>query len=188
MACGGGLQTRIRTVDVPIRGQGKCPKQTSGLRSGNRMCNEQDCVGDEICIAEQDLLIAIDGSGSLRSSGFEIVRNFAANLTQRYVAEFYGESDMQVGSILFGNGHLEPDGTITQAINVIDLTTDVAAVKSAIEPLTWQKGFTNLAQAFALADKMLTEGGRQSAQSAVLVLWDGKPSFQFQTAVKAKAL
>jgi hypothetical protein len=188
MACGGGLQTRIRTVDVPIRGQDKCPKTTSGLRSGEKMCNEQDCVGDEICVAKQDLIMAIDASGSLRESGFEIVRKFAANLTQRYVAEYYGDSDMQVGALVFGNGHLEPDGTIRNAVNVHDLTTDIGAVKTAIEELTWQKGFTNLAQAFALSDKMLTEGGRADAQSAVLVLWDGKPSFKFQTQVKAKAL
>merc|ERR1719230_1617473 len=95
---------------------------------------------------------------------------------------------MQVGALVFGNGHLEPDGTIRNALNVHDLTTDIGAVKTAIEGLTWQKGFTNLAQAFALSDKMLTEGGRSDAQSAVLVLWDGKPSFKFQTKVKAKAL
>ena len=33
MACGGGLQTRIHKVDVPIRSQGKCPEQTSSFRS-----------------------------------------------------------------------------------------------------------------------------------------------------------
>ena len=129
------------------------------------------CVGDEICIEERDLIIVIDASGSLRESGFDVVRKFAANLTQWYVSKFYGDSDMQIGALAFGNGHLEADGSITNALNPADLTTDGASVKSAILALTWQKGFTNLAQAFPLADKMLWEGGRAVAQSAVLVLW-----------------
>jgi hypothetical protein len=188
MACGGGIQTRVRTVDVPIRGQGKCPKQKSSFRWGEKMCNEQDCVGDEICVAHQDLLIALDASGSLKQEGFDVLKGFTANLTMRYQAQFYGESDMQVGALIFGQGHLEPDGTITPASRLADLTTDIASVKTAIDAATWQKGFTNLAQAFGLADVMLTQNGRGDAQSAVMVLTDGKPSFKFQTQVKAKAL
>lgn len=38
-----------------------------------------------------------------------------------------------------------------------------------------------MAQAFALAEKMYTAAGRRGAQSALLVITDGKPSFAFQT-------
>ena len=41
--------------------------------------------------------------------------------------------------------------------------------------------FTNMAQAFALAEVMYTGAGRKGVQSAILVLTDGKPSFKFQT-------
>merc|ERR1719386_70119 len=44
-----------------------------------------------------------------------------------------------------------------------------------------KKGFTNMAQAFALAETMYTAAGRKGSQSALLVISDGKPSFQFQT-------
>merc|ERR1719453_2852798 len=44
-----------------------------------------------------------------------------------------------------------------------------------------KKGFTNMAQAFALAETMYTSSGRKGAQSALLIITDGKPSFQFQT-------
>ena len=44
-----------------------------------------------------------------------------------------------------------------------------------------KKGFANMAQAFALAETMYTAAGRKGAQSALLVITDGKPSFQFQT-------
>ena len=63
MACSGGITTRFKSVVVPIRGQGKCPKKKSRRRFQKRKCNKQDCVGDEICIAKQDLVIALDASG-----------------------------------------------------------------------------------------------------------------------------
>merc|ERR1719276_584033 len=52
---------------------------------------------------------------------------------------------------------------------------------TAIGGMVQKKGFTNMAQAFALAETMYTSTGRKGAQSAILVITDGKPSFQFQT-------
>jgi len=151
-------------------------------------CNTQECAGDEICIARQDLIIAIDGSGSLRESGFEVLRNFAANLTGRYQGTYYGQEAMQVGVLLFGQGTLEPDGTIGPAEEISPLTTDIGSLKDKITALTWQKGFTNMAQAFNLASRMLREKGREDAQSAVMVLTDGKPSMKYVTNQKVEAL
>merc|ERR1719460_279195 len=145
-------------------------------------CNTHACVGDEICIANQDLLIAIDGSGSLGEEGFGALKGFATDLVSRYQGEYFGKSAMQVGVILFGNGVIMEDGnTVSPAINSQGLTSDMSAVKTAIESLPYKKGFTNMAQAFALAEKMYTAAGRKGAQSALLVISDGKPSFQFQT-------
>lgn len=94
---------------------------------------------------------------------------------------------MQVGVVLFGNGHLLSDGTIQSAINVVGLTSDMASVHEAIMSTKWQGGFTNMAQAFVLADVML-QAGRGDAQSNVLVLSDGKYTFEFQTEAKVKQL
>merc|ERR1719240_2567188 len=49
-------------------------------------------------------------------------------------------------------------------------------------------GFTNMAQAFGLAEKMLLLNGRKRAMSAVLTLTDGKPSFLFNTYEKVMQL
>lgn len=82
----------------------------------------------------------------------------------------------------FGNGVILADGrTVSPAINVQPLTADLALVKTAVENLPFKKGFTNMAQAFALAEVMYTGAGRKGAQSAIMVITDGKPSFQFQT-------
>jgi len=192
MACSGGTTTRTRKVLVPIRGQGKCPTKTSRNRFQQIQCNEQACIGDEICIAQQDLIIALDASGSLKESGFEVLRNFAVNLTKKYQPKYFGIGAVQIGVALFGNGHLltMPDGTtsIESAIQVQPLTSDFGKVRQRLAEQKWQRGFTNMAQALAMAETMLSQGGREGAQSAVLVLSDGKYSFEYQTAEKAREL
>jgi len=182
VACGGGLQSRAKHVLIPVRGFGKCPKESNKRRFREQECNEQDCVGDEICVANQDLIIAIDGSGSVREEGFNILKNYALALVAKYESNYFGAAAMKVGIIEFGNGIIMPDGvTVSPAMNVQPLTDSMSTVKSAVEGMVQKKGFTNMAQAFALAETMYTATGRKGAQSAILVITDGKPSFQFQT-------
>merc|ERR1719454_1768415 len=86
------------------------------------------------------------------------------------------------GLIEFGNGIIMPDGvTVSPAMNVHTISADLNSVKGAMEGMVQKKGFTNMAQAFALAETMYTAAGRKGSQSALLVITDGKPSFQFQT-------
>jgi len=181
VACGGGFKEKFRHVTVPIRGNGECPKPGSTWRRQMEVCNSHECVGDEICIARQDLIIAIDGSGSLREAGFNVLKDFAAKMIDKYQGMYYGFEDMKIGIIQFGNGEIQEDGTISDAKEILPLTGDMSEVKAAIEGLEWLKGFTNMAQAFGKAEGMLIRGGRKIAQSAVLTLTDGKPSFLFQT-------
>jgi len=182
VACGTGFQNRAKHVLIPTRGFGKCPKEDGPERAAEQECNTQPCVGDEICIANQDLIIAIDGSGSVRDDGFNILKNYALDLLSKYHSEYYGAGAMKIGLIEFGNGIIMSDGvTVSPAMNVHALTSDLSSVKSAVEGMVQKKGFTNMAQAFALAETMYTSAGRKGSQSALLVITDGKPSFQFQT-------
>jgi len=152
----------------------------------------QECMPDQMCIAKQDLVLVIDGSGSVKEEGFEAIKDFAANLTQRYNSMYFGEPAMKVGVVLFGNGKLieGPDGssTIEPALMIQGLSDNLALVREKILGMEFQKGFTNMAQAFTAADKMLSLGGRSEAQSAVLVISDGKYSMKYQTAEKSAEL
>jgi len=188
MACSGGIQERVRKVEIPIRGEGRCPSHKSAERFEDQFCNEHNCQGDEICVAVQDLIIMLDGSGSLRVTGFNTLREFTANLTDKYQGMWLSNAAMQVGVVLFGNGHLQTDGTVSSAITVTGLTNDTKKVREDVEALKWQRGFTNLAQGFVLADTLLSQGGRPDGISAVMVIWDGKYSFKFETAQKARML
>jgi len=106
----------------------------------------------------------------------------------KYTGEYYGEEDMRIGVVQFGNGEIMEDGTIAKAKQIIGLTNDIKKVQKAIEGMEFLKGFTNMAQAFSLAEKVLLLGGRRKAQSAVMTLTDGKPSFLFQTHEKVMQL
>merc|ERR1719343_840868 len=187
MACGGGIQERVRTVDIPIRANGKCPGSKHPDRFQMQECNTQDCVGDEICIARQDLVIAIDGSGSLKQEGFDVIQKFALNLTSKYQSTYYGVEDMRIGLVLFGNGQYFDNGTVAAAIEVVQLTSDLESVSTAIAGLQWQRGFTNMMQALQAADNMFADG-RDDAQSAVMVISDGKWTNAYRTAMKATAM
>mmetsp|Transcript_130164 Transcript_130164/g.290952 ORF Transcript_130164/g.290952 Transcript_130164/m.290952 type:complete len:1014 (-) Transcript_130164:80-3121(-) len=186
-----GQQERVRKVLTPTRGQGKCPTEHHPDRYELQDCNTHLCAGDEICVAKQDLIIAIDASGSLQEAGFEALRSFASNLTTRYQGEYFGNVDMQVGIALFGQGNVEvlPDGstTITPAEEAQKLTSDMAQVRKSIMGLQFQGGFTNMAQGLTLAESMLSQS-RSDAQSAVMVLSDGKYSMEHQTNHKVRAM
>jgi len=202
MACGGGNQERRKSVVVEIRADGECEKADSPGRYENQACNTQPCQGDEICIAEQDLVIAIDGSGSVSDDNWKLSLNFTGELLKRYQSDYYGLEKMRVGIIRFGNGKIEDDGTVSKAVVISYITGNLKGTNGVVETLKkgfydadkkeWkshaQKGFTNMAQAFALADTLLTRASRKTAQAAVLMITDAKPSFLFETKQRAKAL
>jgi hypothetical protein len=182
MACDGGFQEKFRHVAIPTRGFGKCPNADSHNRYAKRGCNEQRCKGDEICVANQDLVIAIDGSGSVRADGFDILKKFIEKFLLRYQTEYWGADAVKLSIVLFGNGVIMPDGkTVSPAILSSPLTFDMAAIETTVKNLPFKKGFTNMAQAFSAAETAFIQGSRRGSQSAVMVVTDGKPSFNFMT-------
>jgi uncharacterized protein YegL len=181
------MQKRQRHVDIPIRANGKCPSPTHADRLQEQECNTLDCEGDEICIAKQDLVLAIDGSGSLKQEGFDVLKGFVLNITSMYQPKYYGASAMEVGLVLFGNGEYFDNGTVSAAIDVMGLSDDIEALDEEIKKLQWQRGFTNMMQAFSAAEKMVADG-RTEAQSAVIMLSDGKYTNAYRTGQKVQAM
>jgi hypothetical protein len=94
---------------------------------------------------------------------------------------------MKVGLVLFGNGVYFENNTVSAALQVVQLTSDLEAVRTGVEEMQWQRGFTNMMQAFQAADSMFAEG-RDDAQSAVMMLSDGKYTNAFRTGMKAQSL
>jgi hypothetical protein len=184
------MTQKFKPIKVPTRGNGKCPGAKSKQRYSRKKCNKHMCVGDEQCVAKMDLLVAVDGSGSLREPGYKIVKKFAAMVVRKFEGSAFGHEAVKMGAIQFGNGKVLENDIISPALAVEQLTFDPEKVAKAIEGTTWQRGFTNMAQVFPKADAM-SMLGRKKAPTTILIITDGKPSFVYslkQEADKMKAM
>jgi hypothetical protein len=124
----------------------------------------------------------------MKQEGFDAVKDFALNLTSKYKSTYYGVEDMRIGLVLFGNGvYNEGNNTVSAAIEVHSITSDLDTLRSKILTLEWQRGFTNMMQALQVADNMFADG-RDDAQSAVMVISDGKWTNAYRTTMKATAM
>jgi hypothetical protein len=182
-ACGAGFQERRKRVLAEAKGDGTCLPWNHPQRLERKGCNFQACTGDEECNSTIDLVIAIDSSGSITEAGFDILKEFALRLVKRMMFP------VQVGVVLFGNGKLDLDTNIVSDAKVItdNLEPDMESVAKKIEGMIIHKGFTNMAQAFTKSKDVLTYA-RKGAQSTVLIITDGRPSFKFQTGFAVKKL
>jgi len=178
-ACDGGYFERSKDVQTEAEGSGICFDEDDSRRYEKDACNEQACIGDEVCRSEMELVVALDSSGSMSEKGFEALRTFTVELIKRFRATAYGQEAVKVSVILFGNGHLLPGRVVSDAMLVSPLATP-ATVAPKVEALTWSGGFTNLAQALLKANDVLQSGAR-NVKSTVLVVTDGPPSFVRQT-------
>merc|ERR550537_1338886 len=106
----------------------------------------------------------------------------------------YGHGATNVGVVQFGNGKLEKKkddkGKEIEVISagklVSELSDDMTEVAAAIDKTKWERGFTNMAQAFPTAAMITQNSGRAGASTTMLMITDGKPSFKFSTANVAK--
>jgi len=180
-ACDGGTHDQVKDIIVPKRADGVCATEDAPTRFFEKSCNTQPCVGDEVCVAKIDLVIALDGSGSITETGFDILKEFAVKLLGRLQPSAYGTDAVRVAIVQFGNGHLSPEKLVSDAHLIQELDYDLEKTKQAIVGLKWQRGFTNMAQGVLRASNMLKTSLRKDAQGIALMITDGKPSFQFQT-------
>jgi hypothetical protein len=111
------------------------------------------------------------------------LKELAVRLVKRMMAP------VQVGVVLFGNGKLDLETNIISDAKVMtdNLEADMEAVEGKIQEMIIHKGFTNMAQAFTKSKDVLTYA-RKTAQSTVLLITDGRPSFKFQTGFAVKSL
>jgi len=181
-ACDVGFQEKFRHINRPVRANGFCYSKESRERYHKQECNAHMCVGDEVCIATLDMIVAIDASGSISEKGFDILKTFAKSLLSRFKTSAYGNEAVKVSVIQFGNGKLDDvTKVVSDAAVISPLSFDLEKVKEAIDGMAWSKGFTNMAQAFMKASAIIQRSPRKIAAGTLLLITDGKPSFTFQT-------
>merc|ERR1719191_2546294 len=107
----------------------------------------EPCPDNLVCGSKVDLVIPMDGSGSVGYWGFEAERWFMLSLVEHVEM---GEDKGQIGVVLFSD-----------EVEVKHyLSTDKAATIEAIKGIEWPGDSTNTAMALATAMNVFTMGGR----------------------------
>lgn len=177
------MQKRI--VVTPKRGEGLCPPPEVQTEQYRR-CNDAVCVKKDLkCNSKLDVVVLLDGSGSVGTTGFDLTKAFAEKLVGAFNM---GQELAQMAIVLYSGPKTYDDvkecaktGDPGKCnLHVISaLTTDPAPVVTAIKSMTWPKASSFTAGALNMAKTLLKEG-RPDSQSVVLAFTHEMPNFKCQ--------
>jgi len=200
--CDGGTKKRQKFIAKAALGDGKCADEWSSDRLQYKACNMKRCkvVGVDTpmpCNKSLDVILLIDGSGSLGKKGWKASIKAAKFFCDAFMES--GKANMAV--ILysgprtwsgvrkcFGKNKKKVDQEKVCGIkSVSHFTEDIKKVKQLITGLEWPKGSTLTSLALMTAKAELALGRKQSP-STVVVFTDGRPLSYRKTGVASKAL
>jgi len=200
--CDGGSQHRSKFIKEPSEGEGKCSGPWSEERLEYKQCNVFGCPVVPVCNQTLDVVLLLDGSGSLGKTGWKAEIKMAEAFVDAFGSSMPpGQSMTSMSVILYsgprtwsgvgkctGSGSKKVDIEKTCKIKTVDhFTQDMKKVKADIHALPWPQGstLTSLALMTAKAELSL---GRKDSKSVVIVITDGRPLSFRNTGVAAKAL
>jgi Mg-chelatase subunit ChlD len=136
-------------------------------------CNDFPCPSDLVCTAQLDMLVLLDGSGSVNwyGPGFEQERSFTKKL---FELMSFGETGAKAGVILFS----------WEAELISPMTVDQQALLDAVEGMVWPHWSTDTAAALTMAKYELTNSGRPEVpkeSTIVFLLTDGNANSMWST-------
>lgn len=207
-ACWGGTQRRERAEKTPATGTGSCQDPTDEARLAFRSCNEDLCKkfyfdgasGDYLkCGALLDVVILMDGSGSLGRYGWKKSKIFVDHLLRSFEGS---DTGVKVALELFSGptnwksykkctgvkGAPAPDmEKDCKILWVSHFTNDTVGLADKVNALKFPRATTLTSVALAEAEAELVYG-REEANSVVVVVTDGKPMSKRRTKVAAHNL
>merc|ERR1740121_77441 len=182
--CDGGTHKRMKFVTEEAEGAGKCADSWSTKRLQYKECNMHRCEVLPECNRTLDVILLIDGSGSLGEDGWKAEIMAAKTFVGAFKA---AEGKVHVAVILFSGprtwsgvskctGKGEAGVTLADCgiTTVTHFTTDLDKVDEELTALTWPQGstLTSLALMTAEAEMAL---GRADVHTLVVVMTDGRP-------------
>jgi len=202
--CDGGTQKRQKFVKTVAEGAGKCAGAWSLKRLQYKECNKKRCQLDEgsptiTCNRTMDMILLIDGSGSLGKRGWAAEIMAAQMLVDAFIVGVGAVPKADIAVILYSGPRTwsgvrrcmakntkKVDRQKVCAIKTIThFTSDLKKVKGLIAGLKWPRGstLTSLALMTAKAELSL---GRKNAQSNVVLFTDGRPLSYRKTFIAAR--
>jgi hypothetical protein len=188
--CDGGTKKRQKFVKTVSEGEGKCPDAWSLKRLQYKACNQKRCkLADGVktleCNKTVDIVLLIDGSGSLGKKGWaaeikaaqSFVGAFESSSAKANMAVILYSGPRTWGGVYLCTGknkHKIDQEKVCGIKMITHFTDDMKKVKNLITGLTWPRGstLTSLALLTAKAELAL---GRKNAQSVVVAITDGRP-------------
>jgi len=197
--CDGGSLARVKEVISPTIGAGKCPAERSAARMQQKPCNVQPCINSTTtimtCVAKIDVILVLDGSGSLGQAGWDATVTAAAAFARAMTGDvnlaallFSGPTSYPSLWMCTGEQPGTPDMVKDCGIQwVSHFSNDTGSVATAIEGLTYPQKTTLTSLALSTAETELS-AGRQDAESVVVVVTDGKPLSEKSTTLAATSI
>jgi hypothetical protein len=167
-ACDWGYQLRFRDVAEEAGPTGECPESHEWDRLQAQWCNEFYCPPDLTCAAKLDMVIMVDGSGSVEWSpgGFQQEKDFAIHMFN--LLEF-GDEASKAGVVLFS----------WASELIADMTTDREDLRTKVNGMNWPGWNTDTAAGLSMAASLLSSGGRPDVpkeKTIAFLLTDGIPN------------
>jgi len=182
-----GSQTRSKGVRIAAKGGGKCPMPKTRERFQFQQCNDFSCPKDVKCVADMDIMILIDGSGSLYYRYKPIDRNW--ELSKKFVLDLISMSKMakmddvgrakgglRYGVVLFSFG----------AVTVSPITHKKDDLLTKVKAMKWPRGWTMTDKGLLKAKAEFGVSGTLRRQQVVVILTDGRASNKWKTRKAAK--
>jgi len=199
--CDGGTRKREKFVAEGATGAGTCADKWSDQRLQYEKCNMHRCMTKSLdlpmsCNASLDIVLLIDGSGSLGKQGWKAEMKAAIMFVDAFKDS--GKSNLAVIVYSGPKTWSGVDRCMAKSTKKVDpkscginlvthFTEDLKKVRQMILGLEWPKGstLTSLALMTAKAELQL---GRKDAHSNVIIFTDGRPLSFRKTALASKAV
>merc|ERR1719182_1222750 len=200
--CDGGTKRRQKFVSEPALGAGKCatawdPTRLQYKQCAMHRCKVLDAAEPMTCNRSLDVVLLLDGSGSMGKKGWAAEMKAA----QYFVGSFMKNDQAKLAVILYsgprtwggvfrcvGQNPAKVDLEKTCRIKtVMHFTNDFKKLKGLITGLAFPKGSTLTSLALMTAKAELTLGS-QKKRSVVVVFTDGRPLSYRRTELAARSL
>jgi uncharacterized protein YegL len=178
--CDGGTRMKTKLIAEQAVGDGHCDDDDSWERKQYEDCNMFPCIHESvaetlICQDTLDVVLLIDGSGSIGSTGWEKSKHAAKMLMDAFKGD--SKSDNEVAVLLYSK----------YTTTVTHFTKDFDAAKTAIDGMSWPRSYTKTGRALDTAGDELALG-RPESKTVVICITDGRPMSTRYTKRAAKNL
>lgn len=113
-----------------------------------------------VCVGAIDIMLVLDGSGSIAPSDFDLMRAFSKQLVDSFTVD---AQNVRIGIVQFDNG----------AVLELGLSDDATAIKGRLDSIDQLRGLTDIAAGLNAGQNELNANGRRGIPRAIILLTDG---------------